>query len=1078
MIKQRFLYVGIGGSGLDIGHDLTEALTREICGLDGRRLQARGGAFAGFKRNELPKFVQSVYFDFSQAALDDIQTRLKGKNARAIHTILPPFNSSREAATYLLNQNVPQVHEWIPDDPSVNVAPLSNGAGQYPTVGRIALFASLKRQGYPQSMGNDLVGALDALAQSMGELTAFTGNEKHTNSIAVYLGFSLAGGTGCGIFYDIIHLLYNELITRFPDVPCTIMPIIIMPSLFDSVLVGINKRNTQLNAATALLDLSRLMDLFNNPDPELAATRIVQYPWSSVDGGGGYKAINLDTQFGKTAVKVATLVGQRGGLKRKDVYRSIASAVVSQVSTVSTVNQTTMGFVDILVNDNEIRDMHHTLLGRKNIMPSVSASLTLPSERLVEVIAQRLLADGLRAQRDAVPNRTATEDQVNSFFIGSGQGQIIEPQRFNDRVDVSFSTPAGALADSKRLEQFKNNLQRKTVQSLGDLTPHIRQAIPEIQEIRAYEGLIKILDSFEDRNLHDALAIANRSILALKGQRFSDADAPSKGRKNSRKWFGLFGGKPKRADAERWVKSQEAQYVRDIKQLWWKEWDARRIVWQSSADQAERQLEEIRTWVESQFDLAERAVQKEVSLLDQTTLGVVEYLPSVTGNMEQTLITLINGVKDKIRERLGVSEADDATLISRVMRANQRNAWADSLKALARERNSGLFIEQMLDPMRTAVQDVLQDVLTPLGESLSKLAHSPSGALPHELDQLQSKLAALLPDGVVPPFQLPAKPRVLITYPGQADKQIEEFLKRVIFGSRFGDLNKPNVCQVSAAGDSGSITATINIVGQGLLDSEEVRSLLATWVEANKPNTQQPATDHLAFRQRISFRNLQDITDTPNRRVILRNFLAALYDGHVTVTKGTVADPIEIRITKKGTLAYFDISLTSRDGASPWSSLYNGFEEKIVTAGSLVNPGLPDAIKWFGEYVPTCLYLVGGSAQKPSDLFEEIIARVLLVMKNPPETDEFVGLNADAILRREAVHRFWTKDVITSLTEPYFNAPTATFWCIGAPYVSAGKSEEIRENLKKTIVESDKKIRELIADADKRRESVSGNLGL
>ena len=99
-------------------------------------------------------------------------------------------------------------------------------------------------------------------------------------------------------------------------------------------------------------------------------------------------------------------------------------------------------------------------------------------------------------------------------------------------------------------------------------------------------------------------------------------------------------------------------------------------------------------------------------------------------------------------------------------------------------------------------------------------------------------------------------------------------------------------------------------------------------------------------------------------------------------------------------------------------------------------------------------------------------------MKNPPETDEFVGLNADAILRREAVHRFWTKDVITSLTEPYFNAPTATFWCIGAPYVSAGKSEEIRENLKKTIVESDKKIRELIADADKRRESVSGNLGL
>ena len=1077
MIRQRFLYVGIGGSGLDIGRELIEALTREICGLDGRRLQARGGAFAGFKRNELPKFVQSVYLDFSQSALDEIQTHLKGKNARAIHTILPPFGSSREAATYLRNQNVPQVHEWIPDDPSVNVAPLSGGAGQYPTVGRVALFASLKKQGYPQTIGNDLGSALDSLAQSMGELNAFAGNGVYTNSIAVYLGFSLSGGTGCGIFYDTIHLLYNELITRFPDVPCTIMPVVIMPSLFDSVLVGVNKRNTQLNAATALLDLSRLMDLFNNPDPELAAMRVIQYPWQSVDGAGGYKAINLDTQFGKTAVKVATLVDRRGGLDRKDVYRSIASAVVSQVSTVATVNQMTMGFVDKLVNDNEIRDMHHTLLGRKNIMPSVSASLTLPSERLVEVIAQRLLADGLRAQRDAVPNRSATEDQVNSFFVGSGQGQIIEPQRFNDRVELSFSTPPGALVDSKRLEQFKNNLQRRIVQSLGDVTPHIRQAIPEIQDVRVFDGLVKILDSFEDRNLHDALAIANRSILALKGQRFSDTEAPSKSRKkSSKKLFGLFGGKPERADTERWVKSQEAQYIRDIKQLWWKEWDARRIVWQSSADDAERQLEEIRSWLENQFDLAKLAVEKEVTLLDQTTLGVVEYLPSVTGNMEQTLTTLINGVKDKIRERLGIAEADDANLVSRVMRANQRNAWAESLKALARERNPGLFIEQLLDPMRTAVQDVLQEVLTPLGESLSRLAHAPNGALPHELDQLQSKLAALLPDGVVPPLQ-GAKPRVLVTYPGRDDEKIVEYLKSTIFANRFGSLNAKEVFQFSAAGDSGSITATINIVGQGLLDSEEVRALLATWVEANKPNTQQPVTDRLIYRQRISFRNLQDITDIPNRRIILRNFLAALYDGHVSVTRGTDADPIEIRITKKNTAAYFDIPLSSRDGVSPWSTLYNGFEEKIVTASGLVNPGMPDAIKWFGEYIPTCLNLVGEKAEKPSDLFEEIIGMVSHFMKNPPATDDLIGVNADARLRREAVHRFWTEDVIASLTEPYFNTQNTTFWCIGAPYVSSGKSEDVKEDLKKTIIERDFKIKRLIEEEKRRRTALNENLG-
>jgi len=1076
MIRQRFLYVGIGGSGLDIGRELTESLTREICGLDGRRLQARGGAFAGFKRKELPKFVQSVYLDFSQEALDEIKTHLQGKNATAIHTILPPFASFREAASHLRNENVPQVHEWIPDDPSVNVSPLSGGAGQYPTVGRTALFASLKKQGYAQSIGNDLGRALDELAQSTGQLTAFSGGGVHTNSIAVYLGFSLAGGTGCGIFYDVIHLLYNELITRFPEVPCTIMPIIIMPSLFDSVLVGANKRNTQLNAATALLDLSRLMDLFNNPDPELSASRVVHYPWSSVNGAGGYRAINLDTQFGKTAVKVATLVDRRGGLDRKDVYRSIASAIVSQVSTVATVNQMMMGFVDKLVNDNEIRDMHHTLLGRKNIMPSVSASLTLPSERLVEVISRRILADGLKAQLEAVPSRSISEEHVNTFLKGSGQSQIIEPQRFGERVDIKFAVAAGAMADAKRYEQFQGNLQRKVATSLDELQPLVRQAVPEIQDIRSLEGLIKVLDSYEDRNICDALAIGNRALGALRGQRFIDDSAPLKAKKKKNRSLRWFGGKPDKADADRWVKTQEELYVRDVKAMWWGEWDSRRILWQSSADESDRLLEQIRTWLSDQIAVADREQQEEVTRLAQTTLGVVEYLPSATGNMQQTLVTLVNGVKDRIRERFAITEADDATLVTRVMRANQRNAWADAIKQFLREKDSDSFVENLLEPLRVSVQDVLQDVLTPLSDSLTNLAHASNSVLSPDLDQLQEKLASLLPDGVIPQSR-GAKPRVLVTYPGREDDLVEEYLRKTIFGIRFNEFNRKEVFQFAAAGDSGSITATINIVGQGLLDSEEVRSLLATWVEANKPNALHPATDRLAYRQRISFQNLQDITDSPNRKVILRNFLAALYDGHVAVHKGTVENPEEIRITKKGTSAHFDIPLTSRDGASPWASLFNGFEEKIVTASSLNNPGLPEAIKWFGEYIPSCLQLVGQSAQLPSPLFENVIELVMLYKSNSPKPEEYVGLTKEARLRREWVYNFFANEIPASLTAPYLNALNMSFWCIGAPYSRVGKVEAMKQELTKIILERDAKIQQLIAEEKQRRAAIVENLG-
>ena len=1073
MIRQRFLYVGIGGSGLDIGRELTDALTREVCGLDGRRLVAQGGAFAGFRQNQLPKFIQSVYLDFSASALSEIGTHLQGKNATAIHTILPPFNSSREAATYLRNQNVPQVHDWIPDDPSVNIAPLSAGAGQYPAVGRTALFASLKKQGYSQSGGNDLGRSLDHLAQSMGELQSFAGTG-HTNSIAVYLGFSLAGGTGCGIFYDVIHLLYNELVTRFEDVPCTIMPIVIMPSLFESVLVGVNRRNTQLNAAKALLDLSRLMDLFNNPDPELAESRRVMYPWSAVDGPGSYRAINLDTQFGKTSVKVATLVEKRGGLDRTDVYRSIASAVVSQVSTIATVNQMTMGFVDKLVNDNEIRDMHHTLLGRKNIMPAVSASLTVPSERLVDVISQRIAADGLESHRESVKNLNVSKELADFFLGGSGQGRIVLPELFPSKVDITFTTSQGALADSKKLEQFQTNIQKKVQQSQANILGHVRQSIPEMTEIRVFDGLIDVLNKDESSNIFSAIAISRRGLSALLGNQFTKDDPATRTArtKNSKGVLGLFKAKPQKADVDRWVKAQEEGYVRSVEDIWWSEWNSKRITWQSSADSAERELASIETKLRKLSDSANNIESEEIVRLQRATLGVVEYLPSTSGNNAQALAALINAVKDKIRERYAVTEPDAGSLLSAIMRPNQQNIWSNLVRAVKQDREGTAFVDQLLDAVRSAVQDVMQDALTPLSEQLGRLANVGGGALGPDLDELQSKLAGLLPDGVIPPIN-GAKPRVLITYPGREDEVVESYLKNTIFGTRFGSMNQSEVFQFAAAGDYASITATINIVGQGLLDSEEVRHLMATWIEANRDPI---PTDKLAWRQRLNSHNLRDITDVPNRRVILRNFLAALYDGHVSITKGSVELPEEVRITKPGTSAFFEIPLVSQFGASPWSSLFNGFEERIVTSNSLINPGSQTAIKWFGEYLPSCLHLAQ-TAAKPSELFEQVMQEVLRYQDLNESEEGTIGLTQEAVTKRKEIYKFWRSDIIESLTTPYLNASNTAFYCIGAPYAMVGAEPRMRDQLTEIIRPADEKIRKLIREDQDRRVKDSAHLG-
>jgi hypothetical protein len=106
---------------------------------------------------------------------------------------------------------------------------------------------------------------------------------------------------------------------------------------------------------------------------------------------------------------------------------------------------------------------------------------------------------------------------------------------FSERVDMKFAISAGALTDSKKYEQFQGNVQRKVVESLSDLTPLVKQSIPEMQDIRVIDGLIRVLDAFEDRNIYDALSIGGRALGALRGQRFTDEVAPARTRKKSKK---------------------------------------------------------------------------------------------------------------------------------------------------------------------------------------------------------------------------------------------------------------------------------------------------------------------------------------------------------------------------------------------------------------------------------------------------------------------------------------------------------------------------------------------------------------
>ena len=72
----RFIYVGIGGSGLKIGKAFEGLLREEVTGPDGRSLIRRGGSFANFQPRQLPDFIQTLYLDFSEQDLVSLQNEL------------------------------------------------------------------------------------------------------------------------------------------------------------------------------------------------------------------------------------------------------------------------------------------------------------------------------------------------------------------------------------------------------------------------------------------------------------------------------------------------------------------------------------------------------------------------------------------------------------------------------------------------------------------------------------------------------------------------------------------------------------------------------------------------------------------------------------------------------------------------------------------------------------------------------------------------------------------------------------------------------------------------------------------
>ena len=204
-LYQPVMFVGLGGTGCDVGAELERRLREEICGPDGNDFlrRRRGVSMLPY---QLPSCVQFVYADMNQAELDRLPRRVvpgpehvpaSGLTAHYVKDLVPQVDTYPELARNLRLEAKRVTEGWLPpteDEPRVN--PLHRGAGQFPTIGRAALFGTF--MGGIAPAVRDVRTAIGKLSGSGADLYALGG--RPPRGVDVFVAFSVAGGTGGGIF--------------------------------------------------------------------------------------------------------------------------------------------------------------------------------------------------------------------------------------------------------------------------------------------------------------------------------------------------------------------------------------------------------------------------------------------------------------------------------------------------------------------------------------------------------------------------------------------------------------------------------------------------------------------------------------------------------------------------------------------------------------------------------------------------------------------------------------------------------------------------------------------------------------
>jgi hypothetical protein len=948
-IYQPMLFVGLGGTGCDVGAELERRLREAICGPDGNDFRRRSGR-ESMLAYQLPSCVQFVYADLNRAELARLPARVvpapehipaASLTARYLSDLIPPIDSYPDLARNLRLEAERETAAWLPpatrDEP--HVSRLDRGAGQFPTVGRAALFGTFTpssnraRRDTRERAVRDIREAIGRLATSGEDLHALGGSPP--SGVDVFVAFSVAGGTGGGIFYDYLHLI-ADAVQRHSQLRVRIYPLVLMPSAFERGLGG--GRAAELNAARALVDLFRLVDQQNCGDAEryLDSGRD-QRPIDPEDVAVTYPGNErIDMRSG--TVQTGFLFPPPAGASREDMHRSIVSLVMSLVGTEMPENDDWSGkrhesLIDSFVNRAAHRQVAaENGIGNRGVSTALVASLTMPADELAGIVAARLLRTAVGQFAAPIGGVKSSRADMEEFLIKAGAHPVLR------RQGIDFAEPRpvnGAHAVTAALNDRRDSMRV----GLDSLRVQLGRNVPQLVQGFDPDGAVRDLlggrDIFRIQRIvsgHPDFAdeTAWSGVNGLLRGRAAAPAVPAGQRAAPPATPELHDTVFRRTqwnDAEPVAhRAKQDQWYEWRTHVGWAEsWDKYSAQWRRPLDRVQRSLNALTSVLTEFADHDAEDFDRRSAELYRRRVGVSYLLPvgndGGSGRMEQfyarVIARLIRRHAGEGRLRPGSSEAD---LVQEMVGAD---GWHETYR-ISSEQAPELAVAYLRERLRAEVKAFLrepppgeQPMLPRLADLLAAAAGHGTGPgiMPGDLDEFRDKLAGLVPANFNPQGSGPLK--VLITYPADAPSEvIQRHLMRSInlpAGPRitYDYRNTPTE----------SISVVLFRTGMGITEVPEVRDVLRRWAGAlARP---EPA-DLLRWRQRTGYDFGYLVTREEDRVEILHRILCALWNGRAA-THGPQESPDRVDIEMGGGVA-MSLPLTPFGRASSWGSLLRAYE--------------------------------------------------------------------------------------------------------------------------------------------------------